>query len=268
MKILKLAMSDQSYQQAFEQARTEGLEIGQYVTGVLEDALASIRDGASGKRPSAIQLVPQARNEFLVTITQLHEVCRLVWQEHKDFNDAVRAAAARFNVHETTIRDKCTRRIEVASTEAFLNLLRTPQDLIGHLCGKYPKLAQEIKKQFSSILPGNGAVGAPVPVPRTPQPPQKVHEMELVDAIIGVLKRHGGKLDKPDVEREVFKEYKEIFEHPWYQESVGNDTPRWLKDVDFARNTACNKLGLIKSPKEAGRGVWELTKAGANWAPR
>ena len=258
-------MSNQTYHQAFEQAKCEGLEIGQYVTGILEDALSSIADVAPAKRPSSIQRVPQERNGLLVTITQLHEVCRLVWQGHNDFNDAVRAAATKFNVHETTIRDKCTRRIDVESTDAFLDLLRSPQKLIGHLCGKYPKLAQDINIQFSSVLPGNGAIGAPVPIPRTPQPAQKIHEMELIRAIINVLNRHGGKLDKPDVTLEVFNQYKEIFEHPWYQESVGNDTPRWLKNVEFARNTACNKLGLIKSPNEAGQGIWELTKAGANW---
>ena len=138
--------------------------------------------------------------------------------------------------------------------------------MIDYLCGKYPRIAHELKKQFAAILPDPEGCG-PIPKPRTRPPARAIHEMDLVHAIVKVLRRHNGSADKPTVEREVFDGYKEIFNQEYYQETVGTDTPRWLKNIQFARNTACNKLRLIKTPEEAGRGVWELTEAGRNWAP-
>jgi Mrr N-terminal domain len=118
-----------------------------------------------------------------------------------------------------------------------------------------------------SNLSQKNASHLPASTKQAPPPPQRIQEYELIGAIIGVLKSHNGRLEKKAVEEEVFTKYAKLFQHDYYQETVGLDVPRWQKQVQFARNTACNTLGLIKSPTQAGRGIWELTEKGKAWKP-
>jgi len=267
VKTLKLLVPDQIYQTACELAKVEDAEVGQFCLATLSDGLTAIelkRQGLSQHLPSS---TVRPTGNLPDTVSQVFEVCRCVWQERKSLTDALRTTAYKFGVLESTVRDKCTRRINISSISDFSELLAVPNNLIDHPCVKYQAEQAEIKRLFVTILPARSSDSDRVYVPQTP-PSGEITEMDLVNAIIACLKRHGGKLNKPDVEREVFETFKEQFQHPWYLEPVGGDVPRWQKNVQFARNTACNTLGLIKPPEQSGRGVWELTDKGHNWVPQ
>jgi hypothetical protein len=267
MKTLKLLVPDQIYQTASELARIEDAEIGQFCLAALSDGLTAIQQGRLDKERHRLTSSEHVARALPDTVCQVHEVCRWVWLERKGLNDALRETAYKFGVLESTVRDKCTRRINLKSITAFSELLGAPKNLIDHLCTKYVDQKTRVKNLFETILPTLGSDGDPIQVAHTP-PQGEIREMDLINAIIACLKRHGGKLDKPEVEREVFEVFKASFQHSWYQELVGGIVPRWQKNVHFARNTACNTLGLIKPPEQSGRGIWELTDKGREWVPQ
>jgi hypothetical protein len=267
MKMIKLLVPDQFYETACELAKVEDAEVGQFCLAALSDGLAAIQHKRKGISPHLPASMGRPARDLPDTVRQVQEVCRCVWQEHKSLTDALRTTADRFCVLENTVRDKCTRRINVDSISDFSKLLTVPKNLIDHLCAKYHAQEAEIKSLFGTVLPVHGSDSGRVYVSQTP-PPGEITEMDLLNAIIACLKRHGGKLDKPDVEREVFEMFKEQFQHPWYLEPVGGGVPRWQKNVQFARHTACNTLRLIKPPEQSGRGVWELTDKGHRWEPQ
>jgi len=96
------------------------------------------------------------------------------------------------------------------------------------------------------------------------QPDKAIPEMMLIKEIIMILKKNGGSAEKVVVEKTVFEKNKNEFSKPYWQAPVGGGVPRWQKNTQFARNSAC-KLGLIKSPVESGRGIWELAEKGWKW---
>jgi hypothetical protein len=261
MKTLKLIIPDHIYQIVGEMARADRVDIGQFAACALSDTIideSQSRQQEEGARPASTAPVPEVLPD---TATQLHEICRNVWQHHQDLNEAIRTAAYTFRVSESTVRDKCTRRINLATMSEFMKLLSVPQDLVEHLCRKFPRHEANLRSLFAPILPK--ATAAPsIPAQA---PPREVSEMDLIAAIIDVLKYHGGRRDKEDVERALYDRYLPIFQHPHYQESLKGGVERWRKKVHFARNTACNTLGLIKPPEQSGRGIWELTDKGRSW---
>ena len=156
--------------------------------------------------------------------------------------------------------------INLDSMSDFLQLLSHPPTLVEHLCRKFPRHASRIRALFAPVVSSASSPAPPAP-PLEEPPPADVSHMDLIAAIIAVLKAHDGKLDKPDVEPEVFDRFKGPFSIPTTGGKFGGGVERWRKNVQFARNTACNALGLIKTPNEAGRGVWELTDKGHAWLP-
>lgn len=91
-----------------------------------------------------------------------------------------------------------------------------------------------------------------------------IPEMQLIEDIIVFLRKKGGSAKKVVVEEAVFEKHKSDFSKPYWNVPVGGDVPRWQKNTQFARNSAC-KLGLLKTPEESGRGIWELTEKGRKW---
>jgi hypothetical protein len=96
------------------------------------------------------------------------------------------------------------------------------------------------------------------------QPDKPISEMDLIKEIVMILKKQGGSAEKVAVEKAVFEGNESEFSKPYWQEPVGGGVPRWQKNTQFARNSAC-KLGLLKTPEESGRGVWELAETGWKW---
>jgi len=77
------------------------------------------------------------------TITQILEVAKLVLKHGKSYKDAVKEVANRKNVCESTVRDKCTRRMGL-NTSQFLELLQNKDKLINFLIKKFPNNRQMI----------------------------------------------------------------------------------------------------------------------------
>lgn len=68
--------------------------------------------------------------------------------------------------------------------------------------------------------------------------------------------------DKRTVEEEIYEMFRSKFADPYWHQPVSHGIPRWKHEVNWARQDAKKKKGLIKPPNESGRGVWELTAAG------
>jgi len=81
---------------------------------------------------------------------------------------------------------------------------------------------------------------------------------ELIPHIVDVLRKHGGRARKDEVEKEIYQMFRETFQQSWYQETVAGGIPRWQHNLAWAKERA-KKKGLIKKPEESGRGYWELT---------
>ena len=266
MKMLKLLLPDHTYQIASNLARIEDVEIGQFTAGILSDALISYH--------SSVADIPTLRStgsagwEMSKTLEQIYQVCVEIWVYQREIPEAIKTVSKAFEVDETTIRDKCTRRINLPTIASFKELVLRPDAFVHYLCERFPDDAEKIRRNFGEGKPTNHPK-ANQALPTAANPPAKeIHELDLINAIVNILKRSGGKMDKPEVEKAVFDQYADIFRQEWYQTPVGRGVPRWLKNVQFARNTACNTLRLLKSPNEAGRGVWELTEEGKKWEPR
>jgi hypothetical protein len=86
-------------------------------------------------------------------------VCRYVWQNKVDFNDAIHKVAKNLGVQGTTIRDKCTRRISLphlqVDTDKFLQMSDQSNVLRDYLCHRFPKFSSDITQRFESIMPQN-----------------------------------------------------------------------------------------------------------------
>jgi hypothetical protein len=93
------------------------------------------------------------------------------------------------------------------------------------------------------------------------KPEAEISEMELIRDIISILKKRRGSEEKAVVEKLVYEKHGGEFNKPYWQEPVGGGVPRWQKNTQFARNSAC-KLGLLKQPEDSGRGTWALTDKG------
>lgn len=94
--------------------------------------------------------------------------------------------------------------------------------------------------------------------PSTLLPTEKtITQDDLIPHIINVLRKYEGRARKAEVEKEIYQQFEEIFQQPYYQELVSNGVPRWQHNLAWAKERA-KKKGLIKTPDESGRGYWEL----------
>jgi hypothetical protein len=262
MKTLKLLLPDNTYKIAADLAQLEDVEIGQFATGILSEALTCYQVTTPKTSAPKLNEAAGVNLEISKTVEQIYQVCVRVWLEHRDVSEAIKLVADHFQVNETTIRDKCTRRINLPSISSFKELLAKPDALVRHLCERFHSDAKEIRQLFGEEIQVDDSKLYKPSLSVEKPAAKKLHELDLISAIVTILKRNGGKMNKPEVEKAVFDQYADIFRHEWYQASVGGGVPRWLKNVQFARNTACNILRLLKFPHEAGRGVWELTEEG------
>ena len=95
---------------------------------------------------------------------------------------------------------------------------------------------------------------------------KKMTQDELIPHIVIVLREHGGRALKKEVEQAMYRRFKDTFEQKWYQELVSHGVPRWQNDIAWAKERA-KKKGLIKPSGDSGRGFWELTTRGKNVDP-
>ena len=71
------------------------------------------------------------------TLNQILGVAKLVFSQGKSYSDAVKIIAKERNINESTVRDKCTRRIDLDTTR-FQELLKDKEKLINFLIERFP----------------------------------------------------------------------------------------------------------------------------------
>jgi len=113
------------------------------------------------------------------------------------------------------------------------------------------KYYEFIRNTFS-VNNENSRKTSPIPIPY-----KRMSEDDLIPHIIEVLKRHGGKASREVVEKEIYRKFQTVFEHPWYQGIVSGDAPRWKYQVAWAKERAKNR-GLMKWSSKS-HGIWELS---------
>ncbi len=90
-----------------------------------------------------------------------------------------------------------------------------------------------------------------------PHEDKKISLDDLIPLIMKILRRHGGRAHKAEVEREMYAKLKFLFDTPWYQEIVSAGVARWQYNIALAKEVAKSK-GLIKRPEYSKHGYWEL----------
>jgi hypothetical protein len=268
MKTIKLLLPDQTHRALEQRAAAQDADIAQYCSSLLTEFLhdepflsASYKEHINTHQQESCESVPD-------TVAQIHRICRYAWLNKMDFQSSVRKTALDFKICTSTVLDKCTRRIsfptEPVKMADFVAMLPKPSVLREHLCRRFPRHKQEIAKLFGEIAPETSESPSTSQHTIEPQKHTQLTQMELVDQILNCLKLLGGAADKKVVEQELFKRNTHIFQTTWWQQLVGAQPsyagiPRWKKHVQFARNLA-RSLGFLKTPKESGRGMWELTE--------
>ncbi|MDA2933257.1 type I restriction endonuclease [Acidobacteria bacterium AH-259-D05] len=167
--------------------------------------------------------------------------------------------------------------IEETIPEAWNKIITEPDSLLidllsettENICGFKPETDETTRflKTYEGRFLLSPEEEPPVgpPKAKTQQPPilesKKISQDDLIPHIVKVLQKHGGRARKPQVEEEIYQMFKDIFKEQWYQETVSNGVPRWQHNIAWAKERAKRK-GLIKRPKDSGRGYWELTSSG------
>src|ERR1700733_10850247 len=152
---VKLLLPDSTYDLVAERAKIEGVDPAHYCSILLTERLAGDARKTHSKPPIELH-APSFENSgpFTVarklpdTIEQIFAVCRHVWHSKLEFSDAIQKVAKSLGVQETTVRDKCTRRISLphvqVDTGRFLHMLNQPITLRDYLCHRFPKFSNEI----------------------------------------------------------------------------------------------------------------------------
>ena len=95
---------------------------------------------------------------------------------------------------------------------------------------------------------------------------KKYSQDELIPIIALVIGAREGRATKKYVEEKVYDLFRSEFSKNLYHEKVANySTPRWKHDIAWARERAKQNHGYIKSAKESGRGIWELSLKGKKY---
>jgi hypothetical protein len=131
-----------------------------------------------------------------------------------------------------------------------LPVSESEQKSIVHLTAK-----EEVKQPHNSGETGNQ------PIQEGP-----LTKTDWDTLLMNALKTLKGKAHKPDVEAEVFKKMDPASKQH-YQHSVGEGIPAWKKNIQWARQRACND-GLIEPPETVGSGTWQLTRKGWDFGAR
>ena len=161
MKTIKLTIPDHTYDLAVRQAKAEGMDTEFYCSTFLAERLNQVFQQPVSSKPTQKQnQVPiQVGRKLPDTIEQIYAVCRYVWQSKMEYSEAVRRVSKDLGIQETTVRDKCTRRISFpdssVTTYDFEAMLANPHKLVEHLSRRIPKFSAEIRVLFQTILSSN-----------------------------------------------------------------------------------------------------------------
>lgn len=187
-------------------------------------------------------------------------------------------------IHKSKLKEKA---IQDALPESWNRIIEEPDSLLIELiaeraeriCSYKPELMEVTKflKRYQDqflLLPAEEQPGTeerPRVKTREKSPVQepsenlKISQDDLIPHLVKILRRHGGRASKEQVEEEIYAMFKSNFDHSWYQEKVSGGVPRWQHNLAWAKERA-KKRGLIKRPSESGRGFWALTDKGIKFS--
>ena len=160
---MNLLLPDATHSIIVERAKVEGVDPAHYCSSLIIECLGSdLVKTPIGlpftKNSQSANGIGGTHSNLSDTLEQILAVCRCLWWDKMGFADAVRKVAKDLKVNESTVRDKCTRRISLLphsqiDTEKFLNMLAQPSTLRDYLFRRFPKYSGEIIQRFEQITP-------------------------------------------------------------------------------------------------------------------
>ena len=155
---IKLLLPDSTHNLIVAKAKSEGVDLAHYCSSLITESLGSGMRSSSRTPFETHSPYPTGINgtqsKLPDTVEQILAVYRLVHKNKMEFADAVRKVAKDLGINETTVRDKCTRRISFPhapiDTDQFLDMLTRPNALRDYLCHRFPKFSREIAQQFGA----------------------------------------------------------------------------------------------------------------------
>lgn len=195
--------------------------------------------------------------------------------------DNVISGSAVNNAKKKRIQREGKQKIEATLPEVWEEIINEPNELLVDLlieeterkCGFKPS-EQQAKGFISKItrpvepLPVKTISRIPRQTVRHPnRTNQPIKQKDLPEIIIKVLQENGGRATKAFVDDKIYKMFEKLFQEEYYQHSVAQGIPRWKHNIAWAKENA-KKLGYIKPPSESGRGYWELSELGKEWAKK
>ncbi len=156
MEIVNIALPDQTYKIAVRKANQTGIGVSSYISSILSDRLLSHPQVVS--KPESIEYSPQfenssRRNGIPVALDQIFDVYRLMRNHGIDYTEAVDQVARSRGVENSTVRDKCTRKIDIpgnkVSTRRFKFLTEDPNLMREHLLKVWPRLKEVIDQEIT-----------------------------------------------------------------------------------------------------------------------
>ncbi|SRR5260221_1922240 len=156
MKKVSIVLADHLYSIAAKNAQELGVE--RYLEQILAEHLYNETPKVPTKETAGNSTFFRTSKDGLPdTVLQIYAIVRHMREEGLSFKKAVKVTANELGIRESTVRDKCTRRITISSTEiidtdAFNELLQKTEKLVNHLCQKFPDHQQAIKEKFKTYL--------------------------------------------------------------------------------------------------------------------
>jgi len=267
---------DRHQNQLLEYSFKQGVEMAVLANGITWAIYLPLKKGKwESRRFYTIDILEQDSSDVASRFTDL------LSKQEVASGKAVKHAEAIFEgrLKKKTIEDTLPEAWNKITSEPDAILIDLITEVTRKLCGLQPE-ADDLKTFFRrfgdrfQLLPPDELAEEPEPSPRTQKLPplkkaqatpiqegKKISQDDLIPFIVKVLQKYGGRAPKEKVEEEIYQMFKLTFDHPWYQETVSYNVPRWQHNVAWARLRA-KKRGIIKSPEESGRGYWELTEVG------
>ncbi len=95
---------------------------------------------------------------------------------------------------------------------------------------------------------------------------KKYSQDELIPFLVLVIQSFGGIARKSDVDEKMYELLSSEFSNDIYHQTVSHNVERWRHGIAWAKERARQHHGYVKSAEQAGRGNWELTSSGKEYA--
>lgn len=113
--------------------------------------------------------------------------------------------------------------------------------------GEFQSISSSGDKREEEKIAGHQPKSKPI------EEDKKISLDDLTPLIIKILRKHGGRARKEDVEKEIYERFKQVFRTSWYQETVSAGVQRWRYVITLAKEVAKRK-GLVKRPEHSKQG--------------